>query len=177
MTPTNDQILVLRFQAGDETAFERLFELHGGPLKYYLRRLLESEDRADDAAQTTWLLVLRNIRKLRQLGAFRSWLFSIARNEALKRLKAAKRDLLLLARDLDAGEVSSDEPEFGAEDAHLLHKAMDRIHPIHREVLVLRYIEEMSYEQIAVVVACNIGTVRSRMHNAKRAVRKLLKGD
>ena len=67
----HEQFLVLRCQAGDEEAFTRLFERHSAPLKYYLRRLLDSPETADDVLQTVWLKVLRGVKGLRRLNAFR----------------------------------------------------------------------------------------------------------
>jgi RNA polymerase sigma-70 factor, ECF subfamily len=66
---------------------------------------------------------------------------------------------------------------FAAEEARAVHRALDELPPAQREVLVLRYVEGMSYEEIARVVACEVGTVRSRLHYAKRAVRNQLAKD
>ena len=66
------------------------------------------------------------------------------------------------------------ETEFSAEDAQAVHAAMDQLSPEHREVLLLRFMEDMSYEEIAQVAECNVGTVKSRVFNAKRALRTVL---
>src|SRR2546422_298407 len=63
---------------------------------------------------------------------------------------------------------------FSPEDAIAIHAALDRMTPEHREALILRFVEEMSYEQIAAVTGVSVGTVRSRLHYAKRALRHLL---
>ena len=63
-----------------------------------------------------------------------------------------------------------------AEDVARVHAALDQLVPEHREVVVLRYIEDMSYEEIAGVAGCPLGTVRSRLHHAKRALRRALEG-
>jgi RNA polymerase sigma-70 factor (ECF subfamily) len=64
--------------------------------------------------------------------------------------------------------------EFTAEDAARVHAALDTLAPEHREVVVLRFIEDMSYDEIAKVAGCPVGTVRSRLHHAKRALRRVL---
>jgi RNA polymerase sigma-70 factor, ECF subfamily len=104
------------------------------------------------------------------------WLYQIARSKALNRL-ADRR----MARSLDEGEVPADvadepEPEFLASDAARIHEGLAQLSPGHREVLVLRFMENLSYEQIADVVRCNTGTVRSRLHYAKRALLQQLEG-
>jgi RNA polymerase sigma-70 factor (ECF subfamily) len=66
------------------------------------------------------------------------------------------------------------EPEFTAEDAAQIHAALDRLPAHQREVLVLRFLEDMSYEDIARVIGCPLGTLRSRLHHAKRALRDAL---
>jgi RNA polymerase sigma-70 factor (ECF subfamily) len=67
-----------------------------------------------------------------------------------------------------------EEAQFAAEDVERVHVALDELAPEPREMLVLRYVEDMTYEEIARVVGCQIGTVRSRLHYAKRALRRVL---
>lgn len=73
-----------------------------------------------------------------------------------------------------AGE--SEEYDFSAEDAERVHAALGRLVPAHREVLLLRFFEGMNYEDIARVTGCRLGTVRSRIHYAKRALRGVMEG-
>jgi RNA polymerase sigma-70 factor (ECF subfamily) len=72
--------------------------------------------------------------------------------------------------------VADEEPdaEFSAEDAGRVFEALDRLTPEHREILLLRFIEQMSYDDLAQVIGCPVGTVRSRIHNAKRGLRTIL---
>jgi RNA polymerase sigma-70 factor (ECF subfamily) len=74
---------------------------------------------------------------------------------------------------LDVVDQAIEEPEFTAEEVQKVHAALDCLIPEYREVLLLRYVENMSYEEIADVIQCPIGTVRSRIHNAKRALRRI----
>lgn len=166
--------MVFRCQAGDEEAFTRLFERHCGPVKYYLRRMLGSVETAEDVSQGVWLNVLRGIRGLKRLGAFRTWLYTIARREALSQLEREGR--VTAADDETDPETLPDDAgdEFSADDAEAVHAALDKLSAVHREALVLRYIEDMSYEEIAAVTGCGLGTVRSRIHYAKGALRRLM---
>jgi RNA polymerase sigma-70 factor (ECF subfamily) len=79
-----------------------------------------------------------------------------------------------LAAEIEAFQDTDEEPVFNAEDAAQVHAALDELAPEHREVLVLRFLEDMSYENIAQAIGCQIGTIRSRLHYAKRALRRAL---
>ena len=170
----HEQVLVVRCQSGDQEAFASLFKRYCGPLKYYLRRLLDSPETADDVSQTVWLKVLRGIKKLRRVEAFRAWLYRIARNEAIQQLRRDRHGISMQENDLPA--ELNDEPEdmFTQRDAARVHAALVKLAPLHREAVTLRFLEDMSYEEIASVVGCELGTVRSRLHYAKRALRQLL---
>src|SRR5205807_2650388 len=78
--------------------------------------------------------------------------------------------------EFDVADAAGGVEEFSAEDAARIHRGLDALIPEHREVLVLRFIEGMAYEQIAGVVGCQLGTVRSRLHYAKRALRRIIEG-
>ena len=165
--------LVLKCQLGDRPALQELFLRHNRPLGYYLRRMLGRDD-VEDVRQDVWLAVIRRIGGLRSADAFVVWLYQIARRKALKRLTQPSPALSLEAAEaLDASRLP-DEPEFSESDAAAIHEGLSRLRPEHREVLVLRFIEDLSYEQIAEVAGCNPGTVRSRLHYAKLALRQKL---
>jgi len=166
-------MLVLRCQAGDTSAFARLLELFGGRTLAHLRRLLG--DDAEDVHQEVWLAVYRNLRGLANPGAFRTWLFQTTRHRAIDFLRTRKRQQELLedsAYDLptDAGAVD-DAPSL---DSSSVGAALQTLTPILREALLLHYDEGLSYDEIAVVVGCPIGTVRSRIHHAKRTLKQAM---
>jgi RNA polymerase sigma-70 factor, ECF subfamily len=171
-----ERVLVLRCQAGDAGALEDLYRRYHRPLGYYLRRLLDDEQAAEDAQQEVWLTVYRRVRGLRAPEAFAVWLYRIAHSRAVNRLGRWRFEALSLGDpDVAAveGEFDADEP-FSPEDAADIHRALGRLRPEHREVLVLRFMEDLAYEQIAAVTGCNLGTVRSRLHYAKAALRREL---
>jgi len=167
-----EQVLVLRYQAGDATALEELVERHYGPLLYFVRRMLGSSADAEDVLQDTWLAVLRNLRKLRNPEAFSAWLYRIARNRIYEQLRKSKPVLPLSEEVETAVTPEENTDEFSADDAARVHQCLDKLRPEHREVLILRFLEHMSYQEIEAVVGCSLGTVRSRLHYAKRALRK-----
>jgi RNA polymerase sigma-70 factor (ECF subfamily) len=168
-------LLVLRCQAGDERAFRHLFDSYSGRTLGYLRGLLG--DSADDVHQEVWLAVFRNLGGLANPAAFRSWLFRIARFRALDFLRGSKREAELVAEvPLDAVEVaeSAEEPGLSDVEERALSTAIDSLPALQREALLLRYRNELSYEEIAVVTGTPIGTVRTRIHHGKRKLHDIL---
>jgi RNA polymerase sigma-70 factor, ECF subfamily len=168
-----ERVLVLRCQSGDEAAFAELVERYSPRLRYFLRKLLGDTHVAEDALQDVWLDVFRAVPRLADPAAFPAWLYRIARDRAYRALRSLRRvPRSLVEGDLAEG-VENDET-FSAEDAARIHAALDELPPEQREVLVLRFLEEMTYEDIARVVGCPAGTVRSRIHYGKRALRRAL---
>jgi RNA polymerase sigma-70 factor (ECF subfamily) len=177
MTDTTDRlyehVLVLRCQGGDEAAFAELVERYQARLRYYLRKMLRDSQAAEDALQDVWVDVFRAVSRLADAGAFRAWLYRIARDRACRQLRQGRRSYQPL-ETVDPIDGRTEEAHFTAEDVERIHTALDELSAEHREVLVFRYIEAMSYEEIARVVGCQVGTVRSRLHYARRALRDRL---
>lgn len=144
-------------------------------LGYYVRRLLGNAHLADDVLQDVWLTAFRRLPRLRNPRALPVWLYRIARNAALAELRGAS-GWAEQTEEPQAPAPGHEEPEFTPEDAARIHVALDRLRPEHKDVLVLRFLEEMSYEGIAAVVGCPLGTVRSRIHYAKQALRREMRG-
>src|SRR5262249_9549852 len=168
-----EQVLVVRCQTGDEDAFTALVERYGRRLRYYLRKMLGgSADAAEDMLPDVWLDVVRGAGRLAAAGAFRPWVYRVAPDRAARRLRRRCPDVQPLL-DLDPADDSAGG-DFSAADAERIHAALNELAAEHREVLVLRFLEEMSYEEIARVVGGPLGTVRSRLHYAKRALRRIL---
>jgi RNA polymerase sigma-70 factor (ECF subfamily) len=165
------RLLVLRCQTGDERAFTQLFGHFSPKTLKYLRGLLDTAS-ADDVQQDVWLTVFRRISDLANPGAFRTWLYRITRHRALDHLRRENRRDLLLT---DAARETTSEPfELETFDTSDVTRALSRLSMPHREVLMLRYWDELSYKEIASVIACSVGTVRSRIHHAKLNVRAVL---
>ncbi len=170
-----EQVLVLRFQAGDEVAFTELVRCYHDRLRYYLRRLSVDESTVDDVLQDVWLKVFRGLAKLRRPRALPVWLYRIARNAALAEHRR-HRAVVELEQEPQAPSSAQRHTDFAPEDAGRIHAALDRLPPHHRDVLVLRFLEELSYEDIADIVGSPLGTVRSRIHYAKHALRQAMRG-
>ena len=182
-----ERVLVLRCQTGDEAAFAEIVARYTPRLRLYLRQMLGGDAHtADDALQDVWLDVFRALGRLDDAGAFAAWLYRIARDRAYRILR--RRGIVTMTTMDDASQVTAaanangggagagagaaDDALLNGEAAALVHASLDRLPHDQREVLLLRFIEEMSYEQIASAVGCGVGTVRSRLHYAKRALRR-----
>ena len=164
---------VVRCQAGDARAFAELIEMHQRPLHYFLAKMMGNLHTADDLLQDVWFEVFRGIGRLADPGAFAAWLYQIARHRALRALRRRAPAAVSL-EDVEVADDSDQDEVFAAEEAERIHVALDELPPEQREVLLLRFIEDMTYEDIARVTACQLGTVRSRIHYAKRALRRVL---
>ena len=164
-------ILITRWQRGDRDAFESLVRLWERSLFYYLRRLAPTEADAWDLLQETWLKVFRSLKSLRDPHAFAAFLYTVARNAAITRLRIREAE----SSPLDADEALEPTCAFIAfDDAEQVHHALDRLPLPQREVLTLYFLEELSIDEIAQVLGVPAGTVKSRLHYGKQAIRKLL---
>jgi RNA polymerase sigma-70 factor, ECF subfamily len=163
---------VLRCQAGDEGAFAALFGQFAGRTLRYLRGLVG--DAAEDVQQEVWLAVFRGIAALADPRAFRTWLYRTTRHRAVDFLRRLRRERELAAdvaaEAAEALDPGDDDPLAPLEplDRSELHDALAALPAVQHEVLVLRYQDGLSYAEIALVVGCSVGTVRSRLHHAKR---------
>jgi RNA polymerase sigma-70 factor (ECF subfamily) len=166
-----EQLVILRCQAGDEAALGDLIARYSPGLRFFLRKMTGQADTADDLLQETWIDVYRKVNRLQNPNSFAAWLYRIARDKAYRDLR--RRPVACAGVDENVAEsVEAEEQSFTPEEAEDLRAALDRLPPEHREILTLRFIEDMSYEQIADVIARPVGTVRSRIHYAKLALRE-----
>jgi RNA polymerase sigma-70 factor (ECF subfamily) len=182
MTDRHDQLyeslLVLRCQAGDEGAFVELVERYHQRLRLFLRQMLRDGHAVDDVLQDVWLDAFRGVGKLRDTAAFAGWLYRIARDRAYRVLrKRGGLQTVSLEQGDASGEISaSDGPGTEPDERMLVNASLERLPHDQREVLLLRFIEGMSYVQIAAAVGCEVGTVRSRLHYGKLALKRELEG-
>jgi RNA polymerase sigma-70 factor (ECF subfamily) len=167
-----EELLVLRCQTGDPAAFAGLVDYYSPRLRYFLRKLLGASGPVDDTLQEVWLDVFRSLHRLATSRAFRAWLYRIARDRAFRTLRRRRPATQLLEEEHVPWVC--DAPSFHPDEAAQVHAALEQLTPEHREVLVLRFLEDMSYEEISRVAGCPLGTVRSRLFHARRHLRALL---
>jgi RNA polymerase sigma-70 factor (ECF subfamily) len=171
-----DEWIALRCQLGEPGAFTDLVREMERPLLYFARKLVNDEDKALDVLQEVWLKAFRTIRRLENPKFVRAWLYQLTRGLAIDRIRKEvadhQRERALAEEKIETGEEAS----FDEEDAAVVHRALDALDLRHREVLVLHFLEAMSLNEIAAVVGCAEGTVKSRLHYAKRALKTALQG-
>jgi RNA polymerase sigma-70 factor, ECF subfamily len=165
--------IALRCQAGEAGAFEDLVAAMERPLLYYAASITGNLDSGLDVLQEVWIKAFRSIGKLKDPGALRSWLYSITHGIAVDRIRRNSARERAESAELEDFQ-EADEPSFAAEDAAAIHQALSELGLKHREVLVLHFLEDLSVAEIAEVVGCSEGTVKSRIHYAKRAMGKIL---
>lgn len=168
-----EQMLVVRSQIGDEAAFEELLRAYGPRLLQFTRKMMQSAPHiVEDLNQDIWLAIYRGLPGLLDASKFRPWAFRIARDRVYKEFRRRKLPVEPLLET--EHEVSSEADEALPLDREELQRALNVLSPEHREVLVLRFLEEMDYEEIAQITGSTLGTVRSRLHYGKRALKTVL---
>jgi RNA polymerase sigma-70 factor (ECF subfamily) len=171
---THDEWLALRCQLREPGAFEDLVYELERPLLYYATKLVGDESAALDVLQDVWMTVFRKIRKLKDPGALRPWIYRIVHGIATDRIRrAVSRKRFEYAEAEDTPESNGD-PFFATEDAAAIHEALNAVDVEHREVLTLHFLEEFSITEIAGVLGIPEGTVKSRIHHAKKRLKDLL---
>ena len=185
MAPDADAPLVERVKQGDVKAFEMLVVKYQRRIERLIGRMVRDVDLVPDIAQETFIRAYRAIPKFRGDSAFYTWLYRIAVNTAKKALGELKRDPLVTesARALrdDDDETSRTENELtdgetpeavlaSKEVAAAVNAAVDALSPDLRQAITLREIDGLSYEEIAELMNCPIGTVRSRIFRAREAI-------
>ncbi len=170
-----DALLVIRCQAGSRESFDLLIRRWQRRLWRYARRLTGRNDAAWDVTQETWIVVLRQIRKLSDPAWFAAWAYRIVRNKSADHCRRASRQRNLADALTERLRANNDPPREGPGDA--VADALRRLPPDRQELLTLRYGQDLNIIEIAVVLGIPAGTVKSRLHHAREQLRKILKGD
>jgi RNA polymerase sigma-70 factor (ECF subfamily) len=131
---------------------------------------LDDVEMREDIFQDTWLTVIRCIYSLKSTEAFSTWLYRIAHNRVYQQIRR-KQKLSELNENIAVPNDTEDDV-FSPEDAAKIHRCLKKLRPEHREVLLLRFLEQMSYHEIAQVINCGLGTVKSRIYYAKLALKR-----
>jgi len=168
------ELLVLRCRRGDSQAFRELVESFERRLLYYLRRLSNDEHEAWDIFQQVWLKVIRNMHSIQDPRKFKSWLYTVAHRTAADRVGAlVKEKNRREESDLDEiADENSDWEHF--ENADLVHYGLCKLPIDQQEILAFFFLEEFSVAEIADILKLPDGTVKSRLHRARNALRSVL---
>jgi RNA polymerase sigma-70 factor, ECF subfamily len=182
-----DDELVRRLRAGEEAAYETLLARFQQPAYNLAFRLLNDPGDASDAVQEVFLKVFRNVRHFRRQSSLKTWIYRITVNEAHNQrrwfFRHRSREVGLdnepeesRSRTVADSAQSPFDYAFDREKHVLLESALGRINPLFRETVVLRDIEDLSYEEIAEILQISLGTVKSRIMRGREALRQELTG-
>jgi RNA polymerase sigma-70 factor (ECF subfamily) len=186
----DDALLVERAKRGEVSAFEMLVVKYQRRIERLISRMIRDADLVQDIAQETFIRAYRALPQFRGDSAFYTWLYRIAVNTAKKALVERKRDPLIFESSMVSTEDGEEPSRAGSElsdgetpEAVLASKeiaatvnaAVDALSEDLRQAIVLREIEGLSYEEIADVMNCPIGTVRSRIFRAREAIANKLR--
>ena len=169
-----DELLVLRCRRKDKAALEELIRAWESPLFYYVRQLVDSEADAWDVLQQTWLRAIQGISSLKEPRSLPVWLYTIARRTALRRLRDQYQDRNSAAEQNELANAAAPEDDASFQNAQQVSYGLGLISRPHREILTLFFLDDLSVDEIAAVLELPAGTVKSRLHYAKRALRKVL---
>jgi RNA polymerase sigma-70 factor (ECF subfamily) len=172
-----EQLPVAQARAGQPEAWDALFKRYQLPLYVYVFELLHNEQTSLDLVQDTFIAAVRHIGGLRDDGKFGSWLFGIAHQKCIQRWRKQAREEMLreeLAETPTADEDSPDDLLMRQEQEAEFMKLLSHLPLPQRSALLLHFVEDFSLEEIAGIAGVSLGTVKSRLHYAKRALRKLL---
>ena len=183
----SEEQLIRRAQQGDNGAFEELLLLHQKKVYNLCLRMSANPDDALDLSQEAFLRAWRSLGQYQFEASFSTWLFRLTSNICIDFLRRKKRrqetSLTESYDDSDEGaELSVPDAQPGPEQQAItnetkieLARAMEQLSPEHREILQLRVIEDLQYEQIADILGVRGGTVKSRLARARLSYRKILK--
>ena len=180
--------LIAAIAAGDERAFERLLDAHGGQMTAVARRFMRSEEDVNDAMQDALICVFRNAGTFRQDAKPSTWLHRIVVNACLMKLRSQRRRHEQDIEDLlptfdETGHHTrhpaawTDGPAVDASRTEVrqsVRDCIDRLPEEYRTVLLLRDIEQLDTDETAKLLDCTSGCVKTRLHRARQALRTLL---
>lgn len=163
-------------------AWNTLLKRHQLPLYTYLAELVRDEAAALDIIQETFSAAIRHIASLRNDARFSSWLFGIAHQKCIQHWRRVRRDETLFVNDADdpptdwpnTDEIDPRSLLIQREQADAFFALVERLPAAQRAALLLHVLEDFSLEEIAMITSVPVGTVKSRLHHAKRALRQLV---
>ena len=180
----SDEELIARFQQGDAYAYDLLVKRYKEPLMNYIYRFVGDRNDAEDILQETFLRLYKNKHYYREIARFSTWIYTIAGNLAKTELRKRKRrqffsinNYMSTDKDYELPDknITPDKYTDSAITDTEIQKAINRLSPKFRQVILLRDIQGFSYEEIANIVNIPLGTVKSRVNRARLRLQQDLK--
>ncbi|MEO8213731.1 MAG: sigma-70 family RNA polymerase sigma factor [Myxococcales bacterium] len=184
-----ERLLIARLKDRDESAFNEVVRAHGDKVFSLVYRMIGNRAEAEDLAQEVFVTVFKTVDTFRSESKFSTWLLRIAANHCKNRIKYLSRrrtdggglDAMAEEKMADAGRAPMqshiDAPDVlleAAELENLMQQAIETLDEEHRLLIVLRDVEELSYEEIGEVSGLPEGTIKSRLHRARMTIKEYL---
>jgi RNA polymerase sigma-70 factor, ECF subfamily len=186
----DDAELVTAFLHGEERAFQELVERYQTRLLNFIYRTIGDRERGEDLVQEVFIRVYRHLHRFDRSKKFSTWIYTIASNLAKNELRNRSRNPLVFFQTIKKNwqdddrplqfEDSSSRPDDMYRKRHLrelVEASVSQLPEHHRQVFVLRELEGKSYEEIAEITGCNLGTVKSRLNRARNSFAAIIEPD
>jgi RNA polymerase sigma-70 factor (ECF subfamily) len=183
----SDGNVVVRHLEGDPQAFGTLVDRYQTRLLNFINRTIGDRDRAEDLVQEVFIRVFRHLHRFDQTKKFSTWIYTIASNLAKNELRNRSRNPLVLFQtikknwDADHRPLQFEDRTARPDDLYrkrflkdVVERCVAHLPEHHREVFVLRELEGKSYQEIAEITGCNLGTVKSRLNRARNAFAQIV---
>jgi RNA polymerase sigma-70 factor (ECF subfamily) len=183
----DDAGVVEAFLAGEERAFTELVNRYQTRLLNFIYRTVGDRERAEDLVQEVFIRVYRHLHRFDRSKKFSTWVYTIASNLAKNELRNRSRNPLVLFQTMkntwedEDRPLQFEDPQSRPDDMfrkrhlrQLVEHTVAQLPEHHREVFVLRELEGKSYEEIAEITDCNLGTVKSRLNRARNAFAEII---
>lgn len=180
----SDEELIFLFQDGEILAFDEIVRRYKDALMNFVYRFLGDTSEAEDIVQETFLRVFRNKRAYKKIAKFSTWIYTIAGNLAKTELRKRKKRNLYSISDMGYEDKDFEitdktmSPESKTNTRmfeEIIQKEIEHLSPKFREVIILRDIQELSYEEISKIIKVPLGTVKSRVNRARLRLQEKLK--
>lgn len=181
-SPTDEE-LILHFQEGDLYAFEQIVQRYKEPLVNFIYHYLGDRTDAEDVVQETFLRVYRNKHLYRNIAKFSTWIYTIASNLAKTELRRRRRRRILSISQMGFDNKDYDLPDDlatpegivdGEMHESIIRASIEKLPAKFKEVVILRDVQEFSYEEISDILDIPIGTVKSRVNRGRQRLQKKL---
>ncbi len=164
-----------RFLDGDQSGFDELIDMYREPLIYFINGFLNNLEESEDVAEEAFMELLVHPHRFSFRSSFKTYLFSIARNKAVDRVRKEKKMSSTSIDDIDIEDIERIEKEiFKAENAQILRNAMQKINPEYASLLRLIYFEDMTSEEAGKVLKKNKRQIANLTYRAKNSLKRAM---
>lgn len=174
VTKYDELQLVRNASAGDEAAYDSLVRIHSERIFRLALRMLGTREDAEDVQQETFIQAYMKLNKFRGESAFGTWLYGIASKICLTRLRRTARgpQKVQVDPEMPAADGTPEERLLASESAGRTRRTLECLSPADRLLIVLKYVEDLSHEEIAGILGCSVQSSWSRLLRAKKLFRK-----